>query len=135
MKLNTVSRQIMELNEKLETIKQKQCQPINEQINKYVCKVRDIKKLINISKEKDAIKDSGNAATATTNNITDIKQKEDLIKYLEEKVNDNKLKLKAYSSFLFFLICSNKNLNPYFLFFKSELKLNLLCVKRISKKI
>lgn len=52
MKLNTLNRQFNELIERLDTYKTKHNQPIVDQINKYTCKVRDIRKLMNILKDK-----------------------------------------------------------------------------------
>jgi hypothetical protein len=52
MKLNTLNRQLNELIERLDSYKTKHNQPIIDQINKYTCKVRDIEKLMNITKDK-----------------------------------------------------------------------------------
>lgn len=44
MRLNTISRQMNEMIEKINSIKKIQSLPLTEQINSYICRIRDIQK-------------------------------------------------------------------------------------------
>ena len=44
MRLNTISRQMNEMIEKINSIKKIQSLPLTEQINYYICRIRDIQK-------------------------------------------------------------------------------------------
>ena len=81
MRLTTISRQMNEMIEKINSIKKIQSMSVIDQMNSYTCRIKDIQKqnFIRNPKNKSELKE---------------KEKEDLIKLLEEKVIESQNKLK-----------------------------------------